>query len=94
MGYDSLDELRANGADNNEYDAAYVQELFAQRGGRITGIESAWRRKDGSIVQVRESALATYDDQGRPIDYEGMIEAITQPEPAKLPVTQDVPDSV
>src|SRR4051812_31452320 len=68
LGYESLDELRARNSDGGEYDSEYVQALFARHDGQINDIASVWRRKDGSIIHVRESARAIYDDLGRPIE--------------------------
>jgi PAS domain S-box-containing protein len=79
LGYASLDELRARNSDGGEYDSEYVQALFARHSGQIDDIESVWRRKDGSIIHVRESARAIYDDQGRPTEYDGIIEKIVGP---------------
>src|SRR5689334_13620244 len=81
LGYDSLDELRARNSAGGEYDSEYVQALFARHSGQINDIESIWRRKDGSIIYVRESARAVYDERGRPVEYDGIIEKIVGPEP-------------
>ena len=79
LGYTSSAELCARSSDGDAYDAAYAQAMFARHGGRITQIESAWARADGSIVHVRESATASYDEQGRPIHYDGVIELVLIP---------------
>src|ERR1044071_2267358 len=54
LGYESLDDLRANNPDGDEYDALYVQALFARHSGEVTNIKSVWRRKDGSLAHVHE----------------------------------------
>mgnify|MGYP000894828100 FL=1 len=43
----------------------------------IRGLESAWTRRDGFVVYVRESARAVRDDNGDVLYYEGTVEDIT-----------------
>lgn len=47
------------------------------RNGKISGFETAYRKGDGSIIYVRENAVAVKDDEGRILYYEGSFEDIT-----------------
>jgi PAS domain S-box-containing protein len=46
--------------------------------GEINGLETHWRRKDGTNVFVRESAKIIRDDQGEVLYYEGTTEDISE----------------
>ncbi|MDR7607677.1 MAG: EAL domain-containing protein [Armatimonadota bacterium] len=52
------------------------QELMHQQG-VVTGFETYWRRWDGEVLAVRESARVVRDAFGRPAYYEGAVEDIT-----------------
>jgi two-component sensor histidine kinase len=41
-------------------------------------LESAWKRRDGTIIYVRESARAIRDASGRTLFYDGTVEDITE----------------
>jgi diguanylate cyclase (GGDEF)-like protein/PAS domain S-box-containing protein len=45
--------------------------------GRVEGFESQVRRRDGSIIWIRESARAVHDDTGALLFYEGTVQDIT-----------------
>jgi PAS domain S-box-containing protein len=49
-----------------------------ERDGEVLGMESQWRRADGTIIHVRESARAARDADGRVRWYEGTVEDITE----------------
>jgi PAS domain S-box-containing protein len=46
--------------------------------GGITGEESTWHTKDGTIIHVRENARAVRNNEGKILFYEGTIEDITE----------------
>ena len=80
LGFDSFDELAERNLERDGYEPGYPRDEFKQRierDGEITGFESAWIRKDGSTVYVRESAKAIRDEDGNVLFYEGTIEDIT-----------------
>jgi PAS domain S-box-containing protein len=80
LGFDSFDELADRNLEKDGYEPGYSRDEFkerVEREGEITGFESAWIRKDGSSVYVRESARAIRDDDGNVLFYEGTIEDIT-----------------
>jgi capsular exopolysaccharide synthesis family protein len=79
LGYASVEELLTLSPSlGDDYDPEYVHQAFRANNGRVVDVESNWRRKDGSSITVRESALATYDDRGRPLHYDGIVEDLTE----------------
>jgi diguanylate cyclase (GGDEF)-like protein/PAS domain S-box-containing protein len=79
LGYPDRDALLAVNAVNlyaNPEDRARWQRLMEQEG-VVTGFEVQWRRFDGTVIWVRESARAVRDATGRPAYYEGSTEDIT-----------------
>jgi len=80
LGYTSFEELASRNLSEEgfepDYSRSYFQERMA-RDGEIRGLESAWTRRDGSVVFVRESARAVRDDDGAILFYEGTVEDIT-----------------
>ncbi len=78
-GYDSIDELLNLNA-KDTYVEPETREIFKkeiEKKGKIFGLESKWKKKDGSIIYIRESARTVKDNEGRNIYYEGTIEDIT-----------------
>jgi len=81
LGYDSFDELSKRNLNKNGFTSQSDREKFMKfisEKGQINGFESAWKRKDGSIIQVRESAKVFKDKKGRVEYYEGTVEDITE----------------
>ena len=87
LGYESEEELKRR--DLNEegyYEPDYKREKFIkeiEKKGYFVG-EQAWKRKDGSTIFVRESAVAVRDEDGKTLYYDGVVEDITE-----LKKTQD-----
>ena len=44
----------------------------------VRNFEVRWRRRDGRVIWVRMSARSVFDDQGRLLCYEGVVEDITE----------------
>jgi two-component system cell cycle sensor histidine kinase/response regulator CckA len=81
LGYASFDELAQVNLQETGFHPAYPRREFhelIERTGEIHGLESAWRRKDGSVVFVRESARSIRDAAGMVLYYEGTAEDITE----------------
>jgi PAS domain S-box-containing protein/putative nucleotidyltransferase with HDIG domain len=53
-------------------------QTLMEREGVVRGLEMQWRRLDGTIIWVRESAQAIRDNGGRVTHYEGVVEDITE----------------
>jgi len=78
-GYDSVDELLNLNAENTYVDPK-SREIFKneiEKNGKIFGFESKWKKKDGAVIYIRESARSVKDNDGRDLYYEGTIEDIT-----------------
>jgi PAS domain S-box-containing protein len=86
LGFSSFEELAARNLNLEGFDPGHPRAQFrelveGQRG--VVELESAWRRRDGSIVHVRENARAFRDDSGRVLYYEGTVEDITSQKEAE-----------
>jgi PAS domain S-box-containing protein len=81
LGYDSFEELVERNLEEDditaEFDRSQLHEKIKQEGAAI-GIESAWKKKDGSTIYVRESATAVKDINGNILYYDGTFEDITE----------------
>jgi len=81
LGHQSLEELLQRNLSKEGYEPEYPRHDFQTRiekEGEITGLESAWKRNDGSTIYVRESAHLVRNEQGQPQYYEGTVEDITE----------------
>ncbi len=81
LGYDSFDELTQRDLEKEGFGPSYPRSEFRQRldsEGVITGLESAWTRRDNSTIFVRESARAIRDENSKVIYYDGTFEDITE----------------
>ncbi len=81
LGYDSLEELQERNLDETGYEPSYPRDEFKEKirqKEKVIGLESAWIRRDGTVLFVRESAHAVYDDNGQIKYYEGTVEDITE----------------
>ena len=81
LGYSSFEELAQRDLESKAYHPEYPRINFKKRiesEKQIIGLESAWIRKDGSTLFVRENAKAVYDSEGNVLYYEGTVEDITK----------------
>jgi PAS domain S-box-containing protein len=81
LGYSSWEELASRNLNAPDCEPQYSRGQFTERlekEGRITGLESEWRRRDGSVIFVRENARAIRDEAGQILYYEGTAEDITE----------------
>ena len=81
LGYASFEELaeinvkqggHADGSSRSQFESLIESE------GEVAGIESAWRRRDGTTLFVRETARAIRDEQGQTLYYEGTVEDVSE----------------
>jgi len=80
LGFDSFDDLAQRNLEQEGFDL-FPRSVFCrriERDGVVTGLESAWLRKDGSTIFVRESARAIRDETGQVLYYDGTFEDITE----------------
>jgi two-component system cell cycle sensor histidine kinase/response regulator CckA len=81
LGYSSFDDLAARDLKKNGFEPSYPRSRFVEmieKEGEVKGLESAWKRKDGVTIFVRESAIAVRDAQGKILYYDGTVEDITE----------------
>jgi PAS domain S-box-containing protein len=79
LGYASLAELSSRDL-NQEFEPEYLRSEFRQmleRDGEVIGLESVWRRKDGSSFYARENTRAVRDESGSVLYFEGTVEDVT-----------------
>jgi PAS domain S-box-containing protein len=92
LGYDTFEEIASRDLEEG-YEPRYPRSQFIERmerEGRIIGMESAWRKKDGSTIYVRESAAAVRDESGNILYYDGTFEDITDRKKAEERVQQQM----
>jgi PAS domain S-box-containing protein len=81
LGYESFEELAGRNLEKEGFEPAYSRSDFKERietEGQVMGLESAWKRRDNTILYIRESAKAVRDKFGNTLYYEGTIEDITE----------------
>jgi PAS domain S-box-containing protein len=79
FGYDSFEDISKVSA-KLTYADPKTRDIFQSelmKHGNIFGFESQWRKKDGTIIFVRESARSVKDESGNVLYYEGTVEDIS-----------------
>jgi len=80
LGFDTFEQLEQRNLQEEGYEPDYPRSKFLEiieNDGKIIGLESAWNRRNGKALFVRESANAVRDGNGRIIYYDGTVEDIT-----------------
>lgn len=80
LGYSSFEELAARDLEREGFDSNYPRSKFKKlldQEDEISGLESAWIKRDGSVVVVLESTRAVRREDGTVYYYEGTVEDIT-----------------
>jgi PAS domain S-box-containing protein len=81
LGFKSFEELATRNIEQEGFESDYPRSQFKERieaDGQVVGMESAWTRRDGTTLFVRESARAIRDSAGNTLYYQGTIEDITE----------------
>jgi PAS domain S-box-containing protein len=81
LGYESFEELAERNLEEQGYEPGYDRAQFKsriERSGVVRGLESAWKRRDGSTILVRESARLVRDEGGKSLYFEGVVEDVTE----------------
>ena len=81
LGYASFEDLARRDLDGECEEHQYARTAYRakiEKEGRVVGIESVWRKSDGSLIHVRENARAVFDEGGQALYYEGTIEDISE----------------
>jgi len=68
--------LESEGYSEHNYSRNYFKNEIEGKG-NIKGLESKWKRKDGSEISVRENARSVTDNNGN-VFYDGTVEDITE----------------
>jgi len=80
LGYSSDEELSSANLERdhtNRKEKLVFKHILADRG-EVRAFESAWRRRDGSILHVSQNATVIRDAAGQMISYEGIVEDVTE----------------
>jgi PAS domain S-box-containing protein len=78
--YETFEELAARNLEEEGFALGHSRAPFMaqmETKGRVVGLESAWKRRDGSTLWVRESVRTVRDETGKTLFYEGTVEDIT-----------------
>jgi PAS domain S-box-containing protein len=81
LGYETFEDLSGYNPEQEGFDPEHPRSEFRgqiEPRGEVRGLESAWRRKDGTTIFVRESASVVRDNDGKVRYYEGTVEDITE----------------
>jgi diguanylate cyclase (GGDEF)-like protein/PAS domain S-box-containing protein len=81
LGFETFEELSERNLATEGYQSEFLRQEFKKRidrDGEVRGFESAWKYKDGSFINVRESARLVKDENNRPLYYEGTVEDISE----------------
>lgn len=81
LGYTSFEELTGQNLDEEGCGPIYQREAFRaqiERDGETRGVESVWKRRDNSVLFVRENAKVVRDAAGKILYFEGTVEDITE----------------
>jgi diguanylate cyclase (GGDEF)-like protein/PAS domain S-box-containing protein len=81
LGYETFEELSERNLTSEGYELEFLRQEFKNRidkDGEVRGFESAWKNKDGSFINVRESAHLVKDENNQPLYYEGTVEDISE----------------
>jgi PAS domain S-box-containing protein len=91
LGYPSFEELAQRDLEEKRYQPEYPRSDFKRRiesEGQVVGLQSAWKRYDGTTLFIRESARAIRDEAGNTLYYEGTVEDITEQKRAEEDLQQ------
>jgi PAS domain S-box-containing protein len=80
LGYSSFEELQKHNLEEKGFNPDYSREDFKkelEEKGSVVGLEAKWRRRDGTIIFVRETARIVLDPLGNLQYYEGTVEDVT-----------------
>ena len=81
LGYVSFEELAKRNLEKEGFEPEYPRSVFREeieKEGKITGMESAWTKRDGSKLVMIENARLVRDEHGNILYYEGTVENITE----------------
>jgi two-component system cell cycle sensor histidine kinase/response regulator CckA len=80
-GYDTFEQMETRNLETEEYEPGYTRKNFKERierEGQLYGWETTWRKRDGTSINVRESATVIRGADGSVLYYDGTVEDISQ----------------
>ena len=83
----SLEALKERSLDEGKFGPTYTRSDFKEKienEGRVVDFENKWRRWDGTLIFIRESAWIVLNSDGLISYYDGIIEDITERKKAEL----------
>jgi len=92
LGFSTFEELSQRDLEKEGFVPSNARSVFKRKieaDGQVTGLESMWLRRDGSVLFVRESARVIRDKDGKAIYYEGTVEDVTQRKKAEKKLLED-----
>ncbi|MBN1508576.1 MAG: PAS domain S-box protein [Sedimentisphaerales bacterium] len=81
LGYSSFEDLAMENLEEVSLGSQYPRSEFKrclEKDGQVIGFESAWKRRDGTMLHAIENARIVRDSHGNELYYEGTVEDITQ----------------
>jgi len=81
LGFSSPEKLAQRNLEENGYEPEYPRSDFKRRiekEGQVKGLDSAWKKDDGTMIFVRENARVVRDEAGKILFYEGTVEDFTE----------------
>ncbi len=85
LGYGSFADLSSRNLEKEYASTGTLRTDFIkllERDGEIKGLEAVWKKKDGSLIHVRENAKLVRSESGQ-VFFEGTVEDITQSKKAE-----------
>lgn len=86
LGFESFETFSQRNLELDGYEPSYSRKDFKaniEKNGEIKGLEEIWKRKDGSLIYVRENAKVVYSEKGEVLYYEGTVEDVTESKKAE-----------
>ncbi len=80
LGYECFDELSSRNLEKDYFDTDYPRSHYVamlEHNGEIKGLEMVWRRKDGSLIHIRENSKLIHGEGGQ-VFFEGTVEDISR----------------
>ena len=80
LGYSSYEELAGRDLEREGFVEDSARRRFkelVEANGEVKGYESAWKKRDGSLILVSENAKAVHGKDGAILYYDGTVEDIT-----------------
>jgi len=95
LGYSSFEELSQRNLEKERFAHQYQRSIFKdliEREGKVVGLESAWRKRDGTTLFITENAWVVRDESGKTLYYEGILQDITERKEAEDKINQAAED--